>query len=363
MDRAGYSNLIELKNYGQVPQSDAESGASQDKRSFGTRAIKWVANHPFLAAATAIGLLGATSGGIYALTLLGAAAPVATALSARNVTLPGAVVPDVTALSGQNKTYNTTTTKVPTTRLTSTEEPTTEEPTCTAVCVTCTGNDKVNPLCCNELLPLRRVRVATWKSNPDGVVPADRSITCYQNSSQCTNKSGLLTIPSDKYSFGVYHNSMDAFCQDKKWGSANYTVAAAPVTTALSGRHTTNKRPISKTTTTEALTTKTPATESSTIGASITKTPTTKDSTTKDSTIEDSTNKTPTTEDSTTKTPTTKDSTTKTPTTEDSTTKTPTTKDSTTKDSTIEDSTTKTPTTEDSPTKDSTTESPTSRPG
>ncbi|MGO0307303.1 hypothetical protein ACTL6P_11960 [Endozoicomonas acroporae] len=343
MDRAGYSNLIELKNYGQVPQSDAESGVSQDKRSYGTRAIKWVANHPFLAAATAIGLLGATSGGIYALTLLGAAAPVATALSARNVTLPGAVVPDVTALSGQNKTYNTTTTKVPTTRLTSTEEPTTEEPTCTAVCVTCTGNDKVNPLCCNELHPLRRVRVATWKSNPDGVVPADRSITCYQNSSQCTNKSGLITLPNDKDSLVVYHNSMDAFCQDKKWGSASYTVAAAPVTTALSGRHTTNKRPISNTTNTEALTTKTPTTE---------------DSTTKDSTIEASTTKTPTT-----KTPTTEDSTTKDSNTEALTTKTPTTKDSTTKDSTTEASTNKTPTTEDSNTKTLTTESPTSRPG
>uniref|UniRef100_UPI0021473E4B hypothetical protein n=1 Tax=Endozoicomonas sp. SESOKO1 TaxID=2828742 RepID=UPI0021473E4B len=134
MDRAGYSNLIELKNYGQASQSDAELGMSQDERSCGTRAFKWVVRHPYLATAAAIGLVGVASGGIYGLTLLGAAAPVTTALSGRSVTLSGAGIPDVTTLSGRNITINsnttaTTTTKAPTVEATTTKAPTTEATT------------------------------------------------------------------------------------------------------------------------------------------------------------------------------------------------------------------------------------------
>ncbi|WP_422469021.1 hypothetical protein, partial [Endozoicomonas sp. ALC013] len=115
MNQAAFSN-IELRSFVKAPQSDAESGVRQDnRRSCGTRAFKWIVGHPFLATAGAIGLVGAASGGIYGLTLLGAAAPVATALSGRNVTLSGTAASDVTVLTRRNVTTDTRTTAATTT--------------------------------------------------------------------------------------------------------------------------------------------------------------------------------------------------------------------------------------------------------
>ncbi|WP_422466987.1 hypothetical protein, partial [Endozoicomonas sp. ALC013] len=114
MDRAG--SCIELRSYRQAPQNNSESVVRQDDRSCGTRAFKWIVRHPFLTAVATVGLLGAVSAGIYGLTLLGAAAPVATALSARNVT-------------AKDLATNTSTTKTPTTEAPTTEASTTEAPT------------------------------------------------------------------------------------------------------------------------------------------------------------------------------------------------------------------------------------------
>ncbi|MGI2030357.1 hypothetical protein [Endozoicomonas acroporae] len=96
MNQAAFSN-IELRSYVKAPQSDAESGVRQDDRSCGTRAVKWIVRHPFLTAVATIGLLGAASAGIYGLTLLAAAAPAATALSARNIINTTTKAPSLTA--------------------------------------------------------------------------------------------------------------------------------------------------------------------------------------------------------------------------------------------------------------------------
>ena len=126
---ASSSSNIELHSYVKAPQSDAESGVRQDNRSCGTKVVKWILTHPFLSAFAALGVVGAASGGIYGLTLLSTAAPLATALSGRNVALSDTVASNVTVLPGRNVTTNTTTTGATTTESTTTKAPTTEAPT------------------------------------------------------------------------------------------------------------------------------------------------------------------------------------------------------------------------------------------
>ena len=126
---ASSSSNIELHSYVKAPQSDAESGVRQDNRSCGTKVVKWILTHPFLSAFAALGVVGAASGGIYGLTLLSTAAPLATALSGRNVALSDTVASNVTVLPGRNVTTNTTTTGATTTEATTTEATTTEATT------------------------------------------------------------------------------------------------------------------------------------------------------------------------------------------------------------------------------------------
>ncbi|WP_422488815.1 hypothetical protein [Endozoicomonas sp. ALE010] len=231
MDRASFSN-IEFHNYAQAPPNDTESGVKQDGRNCGTRAFKWIVSHPFLAAAATIGLLGAASAGIYGLTLLGAAAPVATALSSRNVTTETLA----TNISTTNiSTTNISTTKAPTTEALTTEALTTKAPTtealttkaptfrsegekflneCKAICTfnaksaECTGNPQVNPACC-----LGSLNSSYWMSRPNG-----EPVNCRTKSQACTNKSFLLSGGNS-----VFH-SMKDFCQSKGWGKAIYRI-------------------------------------------------------------------------------------------------------------------------------------------
>ncbi len=222
MDRASCSN-IEFHNYAQAPQNDTESGVKQDGRNCGTRAFKWIVSHPFLAAAATIGLLGAASAGIYGLTLLGAAAPVATALSSRNVTTE--------TLATNISTTNISTTNISTTNISTTKAPTTEALTtkapifrsedekflnsrCKAPCAfnaksaECTGNPQVNPACC-----LGSLNSSYWMSRPNG-----EPVNCRTKSQACTNKSFLLSGGNS-----VFH-SMKDFCQSKGWGKAIYRI-------------------------------------------------------------------------------------------------------------------------------------------
>ncbi|MGO0307301.1 hypothetical protein ACTL6P_11950 [Endozoicomonas acroporae] len=226
MDPASCSNF-ELHNYAQAPQNDTESGVRQDDRSCGTRAFKWIVRHPFLTAVATIGLLGAASAGIYGLTLLGAAAPVATALSSRNVTAKALAT-------------NASTTEAPTTEASTTEAPTTEAPTffrsydeeklnalcrrhdCTyyAINATCSENHRIKTICCDAPTPY-------WKSGFRGrdYIISNGKITplsCDNGKSElCTNHSPMF------YSYtNILHrlDSTDRYCQHGGWGNAIYRI-------------------------------------------------------------------------------------------------------------------------------------------
>ncbi len=227
MDRASCSDIA-LHNYAQAPRNDTESGVRQDGRSCGTKVFKWIVSHPFLAAVATIGLLGAASAGIYGLTLLGAAAPVAKALSSRNVTTE--------TMATNISTTEAPTTEAPTTEAPTTEAPITEAPTtealttkapifrsedekllnsrCKAPCAfnaksaECTGNPRVNPSCC-----LGSLNSSYWMSQPNG-----QPVNCTTKSQACTNQS-----PSLSGEKGFFH-SMKDFCQQNGWGKAIYRI-------------------------------------------------------------------------------------------------------------------------------------------
>ncbi len=242
MDRAG--SCIELRSYRQAPQNNSESVVRQDDRSCGTRAFKWIVRHPFLTAVATIGLLGAASAGIYGLTLLGAAAPVATALSARNVT---AKDPATNTSTTKTPTTEASTTEAPTSEASTSEAPTTEAstteapifgsedekdlnslckaPNCAfkAVSAECTKNFHVRPICCNKFNPhwlsWANGRTGDW-SKPDVTY-----LKC-ASSSECTNNSSLF-ISADrvgKDSSGFRYDTVDKLCQSEGWGKAIYRI-------------------------------------------------------------------------------------------------------------------------------------------
>ncbi|WP_422488812.1 hypothetical protein [Endozoicomonas sp. ALE010] len=238
MDRAG--SCIELRSYRQAPQNNSESVVRQDDRSCGTRAFKWIVRHPFLTAVATVGLLGAVSAGIYGLTLLGAAAPVATALSARNVTAK-----DLATNTSTTKTPTTeaSTTEASTTEASTTEAPTTgapifgsedekdlnslcKAPNCTfyAKSAECTENRRVRPICCYTFNPYW----ASWNNGEtvDWNYPTVTHLKCASSSSQCTNNSSLAIGAERVYKngSGFTYNSVDELCQSKGWGKAIYRI-------------------------------------------------------------------------------------------------------------------------------------------
>ncbi|WP_422445138.1 MULTISPECIES: hypothetical protein [unclassified Endozoicomonas] len=241
MDPASCSNF-ELHNYAQAPQNDTESGVRQDDRSCGTRAFKWIVRHPFLTATAIIGVVGVASAGIYGLTLLGAAAPVASALSSRNVTAKALATNASTtqASTTQASTTQTSTTQASTTQASTTQTSTTQAPSffrsydeeklnalcrrhdCTyyAINATCSENHRIKTICCDAPTPY-------WKTGflgRDYIVSNGKitPLSCDNGKSElCTNHSPLF------YSYNNILNRLDStdrYCQHLGSGNAIYRI-------------------------------------------------------------------------------------------------------------------------------------------